>query len=317
MNLISIVSFIGAVLNTTLIAVLLNDYVKRIHPRMYEEILVNVSYHLIYGISKAQIYSKNMYKQIHMFNKNILLKNPRLTELLDSMCPKIEDNTPNVEFVLDGKVIFEINSQYLFKEIVELDNFDFIIYSQTTNDIPSTTSTEYNRKTSTRFASSTFSSKNTVVNKKILTKLPVKQEELFCDQSNIKFILAEVFFGDKSLKIDFKPEADNYYIDSNVFDSAFMNYFLNKYYGDFMKDITPDKVNDYILKILDHNVTTVAVDNKSSIKIVKDGYEKLDLKLELEEQELELEQKLEPELEQKLEEQEKELEPDKESEKKQ
>ena len=250
MNLISIVSFIGTVLNTTLIAVLLNDYVKRIYPQLYEEILVNVSYHLIYGISKAQIYSKNLYKQI---DTHILLKNPRLTELLDSIYyTKIDDNKPNVEFVLDGKVIFEINSQYLFKEIVEPDKFDFIIYSQTTNE-------------------------TTVVNKKILTKVPVKEEELHYDKSNIKFILAEVFFGEKSLKIDFKTATDDYYIDSNVFDSAFMNYFLNKYHGDFMKDIAPDKTNEYILKILDHNVTSVVVDNKSSIKILKDGYEKLEL----------------------------------------
>ena len=250
MNLFSIVSFIGAVLNTTLIAVLLNDYVKRIYPQLYEEILVNVSYHLIYGISKAQIYSKNLYKQI---DTHILLKNPRLTELLDSMSHKIDDNKPNVEFVLDGKVIFEINSQYLFKEIVEPEPFDFIIYSQTTNE-------------------------TTVVNKKILTKVPVKEEELHYDKSNIKFILAEVFFGEKSLKIDFKTATDDYYIDSNVFDSAFMNYFLNKYHGDFMKDIAPDKTNEYILKILDHNVTSVVVDNKSNIKILKDGYEKLDSK---------------------------------------
>ena len=59
-------------LRTGILAILLNDYLKRIYPEKYQELIVSISYNLIYLYSKAQILYMNL-KQINNLFFNVLI----------------------------------------------------------------------------------------------------------------------------------------------------------------------------------------------------------------------------------------------------
>ena len=75
--------------------------------------------------------------------------------------------------------------------------------------------------------------------------------------------------------IDFKNENRNYYINNNIFNSNFLKYFIFKYYNEDIQDINWDNFNDFKLKIIDHQISSIEIDNLSSIKIGFNGYEKI------------------------------------------
>jgi hypothetical protein len=102
--------------------------------------------------------------------------------------------------------------------------------------------------------------------KKLIYGIPI-DDSFECEESNIKFILVEIQFDNVTLKIDFKPNSvDNYYVVDNIFNATFIRYLLATYYA---IDALPDEYN---LKILDHSVNGIEVDETKSIKIEKDGY---------------------------------------------
>ena len=97
-------------------------------------------------------------------------------------------------------------------------------------------------------------------------------EEFVCEDAGIKFILVEIQFGDVKLKIDFKPSlTDNFYVVGNTFHTKFIRYLMKKYYA---VDALPD---EYQLKILDHSVNSVELDETMCIKIEKDRYQLVNL----------------------------------------
>ena len=77
--------------------------------------------------------------------------------------------------------------------------------------------------------------------KKLIHGIP-NDDRFECEESNIKFILVEIEFDNETIKIDF-----TYYL----------------------VDELPD---EYKLKILDHSVNSIEVDETKSIKIEKNGY---------------------------------------------
>ena len=102
--------------------------------------------------------------------------------------------------------------------------------------------------------------------KKLIYGIPI-DDRFECEESNIKFILVEIQFDNVTLKIDFNPNSvDNYYVVDNIFNATFIRYLLATYYA---IDALPDEYN---LKILDHSVNGIEVDETKSIKIEKEGY---------------------------------------------
>jgi hypothetical protein len=98
-------------------------------------------------------------------------------------------------------------------------------------------------------------------------KVPKSIDGFCCEKADFKFVLCELTIGDKEVKINF----DGFYVVGNVFDSMFVRYFLNKYHA--------IETDDYIIRILDHNVNSIELTKQKGIKINKDNYEIIHLEI--------------------------------------
>jgi hypothetical protein len=227
------ISFITNLLRTVLFAFLLNDYLKRTYPKMYEDILVKSSFNLIYAFSVVQIKLKKL-------QEYVCKNNPKLAAILEKYNKINIDN--NVDFVLEGKIIHSTNISTLNDDHPQ--KFDFIIYSDCTGE---------------------------EINKKIISK-PITadaKDDYKCEKSDIKFMLIELKFGDKIIKIDLKSDTYNFYVVGNCFTKQFFQYFLIE----ILKQ--PESVDNFSIKFIDHNVDTVEVDfsdKNSSILLEKKEY---------------------------------------------
>jgi len=232
-------------LRTGILAILLNDYLKRNYPDKYQELIVSVSYNLIYLYSKAQILYMNL---ITVVNKKIE-ENPNLLKLrndLDLLLKPKSGIVTMLEYVRNGNLV-DITSDKGDNEC------DFTIYSW-------------------------LDSTKSCVNKKLLydSKGPLS----FSEVSDIKFFLVELKFGEKnSHKIELKTDEFNFYVVGNSFNKQFFIYYLKQILkiSEEIKD--DDKFN---LKILDHNVNTVELDftdQNESILLEKTGYKLLNLNI--------------------------------------
>jgi len=230
-------------LRTGVLALLLNDYLKRNYPNKYEEMIVSISYNLIYLYSKAQILYANLIK---VLNKKIE-ENPNLLKLKNDfdllMKPKSGIVTM-IEYIKNGNPV-NITSDK------SDDNCDFMIYSW-------------------------LDDTKSCVNKKLIYDL--KEPLSFSEVSDIKFLLVELKIGENSShKIVLKTDEYNFYIVGNTFTKQFFIYYLKQILkiGEEIKD--DDKFN---LKIIDHDVNTVELDftdKNESILLEKSGYKLLNL----------------------------------------
>lgn len=231
---------------------LLNDYLKRNYTQEYNLLLVEISYKLIYLLSNVQIVYKKVYNRLDNCCKDVFLKNP----VLKSFMITNDDKTikQNIEFIYNGYVNYLTNTSEIINGKVTPDSllveFDFVIYSQ-------------------------HDSSTNTVNKIIIHHFPTEKDFSY-EKSSIKFILVEALIEDKIVKIDFFTESFNYYIENNVFNNEFLEYFIKNHYYDEIKDIK-DKLETLKIKIIDHNVVTETFDNENIFKIIKNGYEKIHL----------------------------------------
>ena len=180
-----------------------------------------------------------MYYSIYMFSKIQHTTNKYIVGPIMSFLNQysISFNDKNIQFIYEDEVICVTNTKRMLEDIPDL--YDFIIY---------TMNNERNKL------------------KKLIYGIPI-DDSFECEESNIKFILVEIQFDNVTLKIDFKPNSvDNYYVVDNIFNATFIRYLLATYYA---IDALPDEYN---LKILDHSVNGIEVDETKSIKIEKDGY---------------------------------------------
>ena len=232
-----------ALLRTGVLALLLNDYLKRNYPTKYQEMIVSISYNLIYLYSKAQILYANLIK---VLNKKIE-ENPNLLKLKNDfdllMKPKSGIVTM-LEYVRNGNPV-NITSDK------SEDECDFTIYSW-------------------------LDDTKSCVNKKLI--YDSKEHLSFSEVSDIKFLLVELKFGENnSHKIEFKTDEFNFYMVGNSFNKQFFIYYLKQIIkiSEEIKD--DDKFN---LKIIDQDVNTVELDftdKNESILLEKTGYKLLNL----------------------------------------
>jgi hypothetical protein len=230
-------------LRTGILAILLNDYLKRNYPNKYQEMLVSLSYNLIYLYSKAQILYANLIK---VLNKKIE-ENPNLLKLKNDLDLLMKPKTGIVtmlEYVRNGNPINIISDK-------SDDNCDFTIYSW-------------------------LDDTNTCINKKLI--YDSKESLSFSEVSEIKFLLVELKIGDNSShKIDLKTDEYNFYMVGNSFTKQFFIYYLKQILK-INEEIKDD--DKFSLKVIDHEVNTHELDftdKNESILLEKNGYKLLNL----------------------------------------
>lgn len=180
------ISFITNLLRTFVFACFMKEFITRTCPNL----IVTVSFNVIYMISVIQIKLKNAQKYIYATN-------PRLVELLELYNNQHIENM--IDYVLDGKIIYSTTSCGSNNNL-QL-NQDFIIYSD-------------------------YKSKDN--NKKILENLTGNHDQFDYENTDIKFLLLELKNGDNTYKIDLKSDSFNFYIVGNCFTKKFFQYYLNE-----------------------------------------------------------------------------------------
>ena len=222
-------------LRTGILAILLNDYLKRNYPDKYQELIVSISYNLIYLYSKAQILYMNL---IRVVNKKIE-ENPNLLKLrndLDLLLKPKSGIITMLDYIKNGNSV----------NITSDTECDFMVYSWLDN------------------------TKN-CVNKKLVYDL--KDPLSFSEASDIKFLLIELKVGENnSHKIDLKKDEFNFYLVGNSFTKQFFIYYLKQIVKSTEEIKDDDKIN---LKFIDHDVNTIDLDftdKNENIILEKTGY---------------------------------------------
>lgn len=221
-------------LRTGILAILLNDYLKRNYPDKYQELIVSLSYNLIYLYSKAQILYMNL---ITVVNKKIE-ENPNLLKLkndLDLLLKPKSGIITMLDYIKNGNSVDKSDN-----------GCDFMIYSW-------------------------LDDTKSCVNKKLVYDL--KEPLSFSEISDIKFFLVELKFGDKSShKIELKTDEFNFYVVGNNFNKQFFIYYLKQILkiSEEIKD--DDKFNLKILDHNVNTIDLDFTDQNESILLEKTGY---------------------------------------------
>jgi hypothetical protein len=239
----NIINSLFTLLKTTAIIIYLNDYFKNNYPETHEQILINISFNVIYFYSKGQIVFHKSCKYIN----NFIEGNPYCKKIVDEIYKKN---------ICQNEICQIKNDQIYIKYFTDIGDIkfedeqdSFYIFSDNINEV------------------------NKCVNKIILHSQPFITNY---ESSNIKFMLVEVKIDDKIFKIDLKTDSENFYIINNILDKRFFTYYLKNYQlynfrDDESNNITLDKL---YIKIIDNNVNIreLEITDDKFIIIKKDEY---------------------------------------------
>jgi hypothetical protein len=222
-------------LRTGVLAILLNDYLKRNYPEKYQELIVTFSYNLIYLYSRVQILYMNLIKVV---NKKIE-ENPNLLKMrndLDSLMKPKSGIVTMLEYVRNGNLVDK-----------NVEECDFMIYSW-------------------------LDDSKSCLNKKLMYDL--KEPSSFSEVSDIKFFLVELKIGDNKHKVELKTNDFNYYLVGNKFTKEFFTYYLREHLknNDEVKD--DDKFSIKIIDHDVNTVELDFTHQNESILLGKNGYKK-------------------------------------------
>jgi hypothetical protein len=237
-------NYIFSSLKTIILVILFNEYLKTNYPIKHSECMIFICYNSLYFYSLLQI-------KYNKIKKIILYKIPELNKLNT----KYADNNDNdINIILDGKIIKNINKDNIINKSVEeiqnlynIQTYDFLIYSE--------------------------NSKKCILNFNLNGVF--KEEDFICESSDFKFISSEIILKDKRINIDFKVNNHNYYLINNIFDAKFILFFMYEYYNEEVKYLDISEILEYKLEILDQNVNKDIFDKFSKIKINESNYEKI------------------------------------------
>jgi hypothetical protein len=252
------ISYINLFLKTTFVSFFVNDYLYQKYPEKYNEVLINISYKLLFLYSKSQILFNRVNKDMITICNQFLIRNPDINNFVERVkssynyfVNKTGNKINNIEFISNGQVIFETSKGIGTDGNMDFPiAYDFIIFS----DVDKVTRD------------------NMCVNKKI--QKSIETNNFSYEISNISFILTEIIIGDKTFKVDFKTKDYNYYVVNNIFNEKFILYFLNKYYSYEITDFQPETIKLFTLNVIDNNVDTHEFDKNINVQIQKDKYTK-------------------------------------------
>jgi hypothetical protein len=119
-----------------------------------------------------------------------------------------------------------------------MPKYDFIIYTDTSNNQVYTKIIQYNSllnlqdKTNFEYVKTTYT-----------------------------FLMVEFIVGDKIYNVELQTNKYNFYIKDNILDKKFFLYYLQHIHPDKIKfEDTDIQMDEIILKIIDHNVSVVNID---------------------------------------------------------
>jgi hypothetical protein len=246
---------LASILKTAFYATLLHEQLKTKFPDKYNEVLVEITYKLIYFYSNCQIILKKRKTHIQQFIENKINHYPKFKSVFQKMIyNKNDKNTMNIEFILDNKTVCIQNILGIKDQPLQ---YDFAIFS------------EYNIE-------------HDYVNKRIVQK--VEDWDNLFQESNVQFFVTEVTINNKVyekdlknnvnkvIKVDLKTEKYNFYLVNNKLDEKFMKYFLTTYYSNIFQDIDMNSIG-ILVTILDQNVNKFAYKlEEDYIHITKTNY---------------------------------------------
>ena len=267
------------------------DYLNYKFPEITQQLVINLSYYCVYFFSKMQILINKEKNNIYLYLKNIDLqingKNVdeiieltnnffiKITASINQLIEKFSNysndsftsvNQENVTYkkddllfdlILNNKIKFTINKEELinslestvFDTIDLIESCDFVLVSDKENNI------------------------------KIIDKQQLTIENLKNDSSDLfkilpttyKPVLCEMVVDNENIKINFthKDGKYNYLVINNHFDDKFLTYFMKSHYNYNIINKDTCIAFDYLLKILDDSVESIAIDNKSILKITE------------------------------------------------
>jgi hypothetical protein len=111
----------------------------------------------------------------------------------------------------------------------------------------------------------------------IRNNVDLEENLLNYEPSNIKFLLVEIFFVNKSVKCDLSTKNFNFYIKDNIFDISFFTYYLRYLHPEKICLQNNDELKIMEIHIIDDNanITTIdfTKDNSQIILLNKNEYE--------------------------------------------
>ena len=224
----------------------LNDYIKRHYPEEYNQFLITVSYKFFYFYSQLEIFTNQTTKYVTEKYPALILVKDDLTKFFT----RNQLNHSDIEFIKNSKIINKVfKNQYLTLDDFENYNYDFLIYNDRST-VPN------NIKILSNLPSNVVDLKNLLEN----------SETYEYETSNIKFILTEILYQEKTYKLDLSNKKVNFYIKNNIFNYSFFLYYLRYYHTDsdilnIMDNL--DNTNapvEITLKLIDQNADSFYMD---------------------------------------------------------
>ena len=114
-----------------------------------------------------------------------------------------------------------------------------------------------------KFAIYTQLNDTKIEKKRIYNTLPKVYD---CSETKYKFILVEIGYDDKILKLDLNTDTLSYYVVGNEIDDVVIRYLVLEQHHVVLPV-------DYTITILDHNVNNIKTDNDIVIHFNSDNYE--------------------------------------------
>lgn len=216
-----------------LFSIIINKTTLYYYPQFYKNALNNILYNIIYCYSNCELfYNKLFTKNIH---KKIEDKS-KILELADT-----------IEIIQNGIIINILKKKNIYNVLKTINKikYDIIIVSNGIN-------------------------KRIIYNDFDINKINDTKEN-----SNIKIILTKINIIDdkeniiknekENFEIKFQTSKYNYFVEGNVINRKFINYFLNKYYK--------KKIKNYSITLIDNDINMNNINSNDDLIIFKYKYE--------------------------------------------
>jgi len=236
-------SYISYFIQSSMLLILLHDYLQKNFPNQYNEFLINSSYNAIYCYSKFQLFYCNIKVDIY----SLFTSNPHIKKIFDDIYNKKNERT--------------IDIIQFYDRVLNIKKYS----NDTVNHFEDKKGALY------LFSDCINQQSNIIISR--LQKFPQDYEI-----SDTKFVLVELKLGEKKFKIDLRTENSNYYVVSNVLDKDFFLYYIFNHSHNFENRIESDElyslIETGIVTILDDKVNSFEVDFKKngSIVILNNGF---------------------------------------------
>jgi hypothetical protein len=213
------------------------------------DLIIDLSFFAFHCFSWAQM----KVIQITTSTREYVKRKPKLKKLLGALLTKTNGyklirNNKEVAFLKDtGNNVIIIDEQY-----------DFMIYVNYEDDMIKNVLCRRNDWSCPRH---------------VLDMSKKQDPTTTCSKADFKFILVEVILNDDvCLSVNLTGDQYNYMITGNLLNKMFFVYFLKTHYAESLRNITEDEINNYKIKILDHNMDSVEFTSQDVLCIEKDSY---------------------------------------------